>query len=199
LPSIAAGSVCAVWGRARRAGVAVGVVLLTAMLTLGIAGYFLFTAPHGDPLSHADAIVVLGGDKDGRIDYGLDLARRGHAATVVISDAYRQGDQMIKRACAAGTATITVICFRPSPFTTRGEAMFVQRMAAERGWKHVIVVSWNYHLVRARFIFHQCFDGEVTMRPAPVGVVENPLDWAYVYAYQYVGLAKAVILGCDRG
>ena len=31
----------------------------------------------------------------------------------------------------------------------------------------MIVVSWNYHMVRARYIFSQCFDGGVTMRPVP--------------------------------
>lgn len=186
------------WGTVRRVALAVGAAILCALIALGITGYFLFTAPHGDPLSHADAIVVLGGEKqDGRIQYALDSAYRGYADTVVISNSYGPDDPLIRRACAAGTAAITVICFRPSPFTTRGEAMFVQRTAADRGWKHVIVVSWNYHLVRARYIFHQCFDGTVTMRPAPVNFVHNPLDWAYIYAYQYVGLAKAAILGCS--
>ena len=70
-------------------------------------------------------------------------------------------------ACAAGTATITVICFRPDPFTTRGEAMFAARLAKQNNWSHVIVVSWNHHMVRARYIFGQCFAGTVTMRPVP--------------------------------
>lgn len=187
------------WSGARRVGLVVGAVLLTVLITLGIAGHFLFTAPHGDQLSHADAIVVLGGDNDGRIQYGLDLARRGYADTVVISNAYKNGDPTYERACASGTATITVICFRPSPFTTRGEAMYVQRAAAQHQWKHVIVVSWNYHLVRARYIFHQCFDGDVTMRPVPRRYDFGPAESAYVYAYQYAGLVKAVVLGCNGG
>jgi uncharacterized SAM-binding protein YcdF (DUF218 family) len=172
---------------------------LTAAVAFGIAGYFLFTTPHGEPLSHADAIVVLGGAQDGRIGYALELAHQGYADTVIISNDYPPDDPLLRRACAAGTAAVTVICFRPSPLTTRGEAMFVQRTATARGWKHVIVVSWNFHLVRARFIFHQCFDGTVTMRPAPIGVVHNPFAWAYTYAYQYGALAKAALLGCDRG
>ena len=176
---------------------AVAAVILPAVLVFYTAGYVLFTRPHGDPLSRADAIVVLGGDKDGRIDYGLDLARQGYANTVVISDAYGPGDPMITRACASGTATITVICFRPSPFTTRGEAMFVQRAATKQHWKHVIVVSWNFHLVRARYIFHQCFDGTVTMRPAPYIPAYNVAQWTHIYAYQFGALAKAAHLGCD--
>lgn len=159
-------------------------------------GYFLFTRPHGDALAKADAIVVLGGDPDGRIDYGLDLARQGYADTVVISDAWGDNDREINRACAAGTATLSVICFVPDPFSTRGEAMFTADLAREHGWKHVIVVSWNFHLVRARFIFGQCFDGELTMRPVPRHYDYHLGDWAGVYSYQYRALVKAVLLGC---
>jgi uncharacterized SAM-binding protein YcdF (DUF218 family) len=188
-----------VQGRAGRVALTVGAVLLSVPIVLGIAGYFLFTRPHGDSLAKADAIVVLGGEKDGRIDYGMDLARQGYASTVVISNSYDQGDPMIERVCAAGTPAITVICFRPSPFSTRGEAMFVARAAAERHWKHVIVVSWDFHMVRARFIFHQCFAGEVTMRPVPRAYDFTPTRWAQVYGYQFGALVKAAILGCDRG
>ncbi|WP_264068169.1 YdcF family protein [Mycolicibacterium komossense] len=183
-------------GRLRRAALAAAAVILPALLVFYTAGYFLFTRPHGDLLGKADAIVVLGGDKDGRIDYGLDLARQGYADTVVISNSYDAGDPTIARACASGTATITVICFRPSPFTTRGEAMFVERAAAQQQWKHVIVVSWNFHLIRARYIFHQCFDGTVTMRPAPHVYPYDLVQWTYIYAYQFGGLVKAVVLGC---
>jgi uncharacterized SAM-binding protein YcdF (DUF218 family) len=176
---------------------AAAAVILPALLVFGISGYLLFTRPHGDPLSKADAIVVLGGEsRDGRIDYGLQLARQGYADTVVISDDYAPGEPTITRACASGTAAITVICFRPSPLTTRGEAMFVQRAATRQHWKHVIVVSWNFHLIRARYIFHQCFDGTVTMRPAPNGLHYNVAEWAYIYAYQVGGLGKAAVLGC---
>ena len=183
--------------RWRRAALVAVAVILPALLVFYTAGYFLFTRPHGDPLSKADAIVVLGGDKDGRVDYGLDLARQGYADTVVISDSYDAGDPMITRACASGTAAITVICFRPDPFTTRGEAMFVQRAATQHHWKHVIVVSWNFHMVRARYIFGQCFDGAVTMRPVPRPYNYDLARWTFTYAYQFSGMVKAAVLGCD--
>jgi uncharacterized SAM-binding protein YcdF (DUF218 family) len=197
-----------VWKRRRRIALTFGAVLITALVALAVSGYVLFTRPHADPLRKADAIVVLGGDDDGRMQYGLELARQGYANTVLISDSYEPGDpgdlgdsvrQEYAKACASGTAATTVICFRPDPYTTRGEAMFVARTAAQHNWKHLIVVSWNYHIVRARFIFHQCFDGEVTMRPAQQ-VYDYTLDtWAQVYAYQFGALVKAAALGCDRG
>jgi uncharacterized SAM-binding protein YcdF (DUF218 family) len=174
----------------------VSVAVLALILSFGVVGYALFTRPHSDPLMKADAIVVLGGDKDGRSEYGLSLARQGYADTVLLSNGYGPYDAEFRRACAAGTSAITVICFRPDPFTTRGEAMFTQRLAQERGWKHVIVVSWNYHLVRARYIFGQCFEGTATMRAVPRAYALNAVGWARVYLYQYSGLAKAAVLGC---
>lgn len=189
------------WKRRRSIALTVGAVLISTLVALAVSGYVLFTRPHTDPLTKADAIVVLGGEDDGRMQYGLDLARQGYANTVVISDSYDPGDPgdaTYTKACASGTAAITVICFRADPFTTRGEAMFVQRTAATHHWKHVIVVSWNYHMVRARFVFHQCFDGEVTMRPVPRVYDFTVITWAQVYGYQFGALVKAVSLGCDR-
>jgi uncharacterized SAM-binding protein YcdF (DUF218 family) len=188
-----------VQSRGRRIALAVAVVVLSALLVVTVSGYFLFTRPQGDPLTKADAIVVLGGEDDGRMQYGLQLARQGYADNVVISDSYRPGYPPFVNACNEGTATITVTCFRPSPYTTRGEAMFVQRLAAENQWKHVIVVSWNFHMVRARYIFDQCFTGTVTMHPVP-RTYDYPLtEWIRVYGYQYIALLKAFVLGCDRG
>jgi uncharacterized SAM-binding protein YcdF (DUF218 family) len=188
-------------GRPGRVLVIVAVICAGVLSALGVAGYVLFTRPHVDPLSKADAIIVLGGDNDGRFQYGLSLAQQGYASTVVLSNAYDDRGESDKadyrRACAAGTATITVVCFKPDPFTTRGEAMYVARLAKERNWTHVIVVSWNYHMVRARYVFHQCFDGAVTMRPVPRAYDFSPPRWALEYAYQYTALVKAFVLGCD--
>lgn len=189
-------------GRVRRALAILAAAGVCVAGVLAVAGYLLFTRPHADPLSKADAIVVLGGDNDGRWEYGLDLARQGYASTVLLSNAYsdRPTDlSEFRQACASSTATITVLCFIPDPFTTRGEAMYVARLAKQHNWTHVIVVSWNYHMVRARYIFHQCFDGDVTMRPVPRSYDYPPWRWAAEYGYQYAGFVKAVLLGCDAG
>jgi uncharacterized SAM-binding protein YcdF (DUF218 family) len=183
-----------------RALVIVTTVCLGIVGVLAAAGYILFTRPHGDQLTKADAIVVLGGEDDGRLEYGLSLAEQGYANTVVLSNSYSDVPEDLpdyRRACASGTATITVICFIPSPFTTRGEAMYVARLAKQHNWTHVIVVSWNYHMVRARIVFHQCFGGAVTMDPVPRSYDFSPWHWAGVYAYQYTALIKAFALGCE--
>jgi uncharacterized SAM-binding protein YcdF (DUF218 family) len=173
---------------------------LVILLSLGVvAGYFLFTRPHVDPLAKADAIVVLGGEWDGRVDYALDLARQGIARNVVLSDSYPYHRDEMKRACDDPLPDVAIFCFTPDPFTTRGEAMHASELARIHGWTHLIVVSWNFHMVRARYIFSQCFNGTVTMRPVPRDYDEyGPASWAWTYAYQYTALVKAAIVGCPE-
>ncbi|WP_197382274.1 YdcF family protein [Mycolicibacterium mengxianglii] len=81
------------------------VVLAALVATAFVAGgYVLFSRSQADPLTEADAIVVLGGDTDGRIDYGLRLAREGYAHTVVISDSYPAEDVTVYAAFAKAMA-----------------------------------------------------------------------------------------------
>lgn len=171
------------------ATICVGVVAATA-------GYLLFSRPHADQLTKADAIVVLGGDWDNRVGYGLDLARQGYAPTVVLSDFYPGHRVEMEEVCTQHIPGVTVVCFRPDPPTTLGEAMFTADLARKHQWSTVIVVSWNFHMVRARYIFSRCFDGRLVMRPVPRTYAFGTRDWAWVYAYQFGALVKAAILGC---
>lgn len=175
------------------------VALLAGVVAAGALGYRLFTVDHSDVLRKADAIVVLGGEHDGREDYGLSLARAGYADTVLISDPYwprTPEDALMDRVCGQPPPGIEVRCLRPEPSTTRGEAMFTARLARERGWSRIIVVSWRFHLVRARYIFRQCFGGDLVMRSVPRAYDFSPSMWGFTYGYQYAGLAKATILRC---
>jgi hypothetical protein len=63
--------------RARRFLIAVeAVVAVVAVLLVDmrISGYLMFTNASVDELQHADAIIVLSGQHDGREEYGLQLA-----------------------------------------------------------------------------------------------------------------------------
>lgn len=196
------------WGATRRARVGRSIgplraLLLTLlvvppvlMLVLGVSGYLLFTRSHEDPIGPVDAIVVLGGEHDGREQYGLDLADQGIADTVVLSNPYGRNDKTMKRVCSSGTERVTVICVRPDPSTTAGEGMKVRELAAQHGWTSVLVISWRYHLPRARYIFGQCFDGTTIMRAVPRNYPFSLLDWEFVYLYQYGGFVRALFAGC---
>ena len=171
------------------------IVILVLAIAAGAAGWALFTRAGQDPLTHADAIVVLGGEHDGRERYGIELAERGYANTVVLSNPYSPSDPLMRELCAASTARITVLCEAPIPSTTRGEALFTRRLADQNGWHSVLVVSWQYHLPRARYIFHNCFGGRTTMRAVPRDYDFSVADWGLVYAYQAFGTIKAAVQG----
>jgi uncharacterized SAM-binding protein YcdF (DUF218 family) len=172
-------------------------VVTVLLVDMGISGYLMFTNATEDPLQKADAIIVLGGEHDGREDYAISLARQGLARTVVISNPYGDGDPVMKRVCTS-TTRVEVICRSPEPMTTRGEAAMMRQLADQRSWNKIIVLSWRYHLPRARLIFRQCFSdepGATVMAAVPRRYQYSLLGWEFVYAYQWGGLAKALAQG----
>ncbi|QTJ69926.1 YdcF family protein [Rhodococcus sp. ZPP] len=166
-----------------------------AVAGLGGMGYFVYSKSRIDPVKPVDAIIVLGGEHDGREEYAMELARSGVSRTVVLSNAYGTRNQRMAVFCATKDTRFTVSCIPPVPETTRGEAQFTRQLAEQHGWNSVLVVSWQYHLPRARYIFSQCFDGEIIMRPVPRAYNFSLAEWEYMYLYQTVGFAKAFVQG----
>lgn len=179
-------------------GTAVAVVLL---LAVGVAGYFRFTLAREDPQRPVDAVVVLGGEHDGRELYGIELARLLRARTVLLSNPYPDSDALMRRLCGATVGGVDVVCRRPEPVNTRGEAIMARQVGESRGWREIAVVTWRYHLPRARQIFAQCYAREparVVMRAVPRDYDFPTAIWEYIYFYQYAGMVKAAISGpCD--
>jgi len=181
----------------RRAALILVAILVALAVLMGVCGVAFFTHAKVDPLQRADAVIVLGGEHDGREDYGIQLARDGWAPTVVISDAYPEDDEVMHRVCKPVQA-IEVICARAQEYTTRGEAQMMHQLAAQRSWTKIIVVTWRYHLPRARLVFRQCFSPNsdaVVMEAVPRQYDYSPARWQFIYAYQYAAFAKAEARG----
>ncbi|SEC26083.1 YdcF family protein [Rhodococcus koreensis] len=162
---------------------------------IGVVGYFGYNKSRVDPVQQVDAIIVLGGEHDGREEYGMSLAQQGIANHVILSNPYWPGDKKIAAFCASKDTRFTVVCIQPAPSTTRGEALFTRKLVETNGWNRVLVISWRFHLPRARYIFSQCFDGEIVMRPVPRDYDYSLAEWEYTYLYQTVGFIKAVVQG----
>ncbi len=120
---------------------------------------------------NADAVVVLGG-RENRVPVGTALARTGIAPVLLLFNANGEA------ASAEVPAEVEVLAFRPEPYTTRGEAAVTARLARERAWRSLVVVTSSYHVPRARRIFQRAFDGELTMVPAPATPWRLPFDLA---------------------
>lgn len=165
---------------------------LLALVLLWLAACFLVVVePSVNRPVHSDAILVLGPPLvDGRLDEALRLAEAGYAGTVAISIGWDKGRRKIA-ACANDNPAYQVICFEPSPPTTRGEAEEIGDLARAHHWSSVLVVTSRYHVSRARLIVRRCMPGTVRV----VGVRSDLSlgDWAYQFAYQTGGFAKALL------
>lgn len=159
---------------------------LVALIAAYALGGALFLARDDDPVSRADAVVVLAGGGS-RLDVALDLVRDGVARVLVVSVDQSGRDEQRGAFCAddgrsSGLRGAEVLCRKASPFSTRGEARLVARLAEKRGWRSVVVVSSRYHLFRAERLFERCTGAKLTMRGAPEDWFENviavPKEWA---------------------
>jgi uncharacterized SAM-binding protein YcdF (DUF218 family) len=139
--------------------VLVVVPLLVVAWAAVVARFVLW--PVQDAPRRADAVVVLSGDHL-RLGKALELMARRVAPTLVISDGLAPGWRQANRLCRGGArGRFRVVCFRPDPYSTRGEARAVARMASARGWRSVVVVTSTYHVTRARLLFDRCVDASV--------------------------------------
>lgn len=147
----------------------------------------LFVWPRTDTPRKSDAIVVLGG-ADARLTKGLKLASEGHAPTLLISTPYPS-------ACRYRIPGVAIVCFAPSPETTQGEARYVAKLASERHWSQIIVVSGTAQTLRARLRFDRCYHGTALIDPAAPGAVAG---WVHDVAYEWGALAQALTIqrGC---
>jgi uncharacterized SAM-binding protein YcdF (DUF218 family) len=141
--------------------------------------FFVWAPWAGSAPAHADAVIVLSGGRE-RLPPAMALIRRGVAPVLAISSVGRTRPWKLARdLCHAGRfARARVLCFDAVPFSTRGEAETVSRIAATRNWRSIVVVTSRFHTTRARLLFDRCFAGKVSM----VGVGSTwwklPANWA---------------------
>lgn len=168
------------------------VILGIVLAFLGLSAW-LFLFPAQDSPRRADAVVVLAGARKPRLAKGLELVRKGVAPVLVISDGRDPFWPEANRLCRNGGATFRVVCFRPDPYNTRGEAEAIGRLARRRGWRSVVVVTSTFHVTRARMLFERCVDGDVDAVGASYAKKRLP---KYVLS-EWVKLTYAVTLGRD--
>ena len=167
------------------------IILLTLGFAAAIIGTPVYVYPQIDQPRHADAILILGGYEYDRYRLGLGLAGEGWAPAVAVSNPNGPDDPWLTEYCAKPHPEFELYCFIPDPGTTAGEARELRRLAAEHGWRTVIVVTFRPHISRARFILEQCFDGDLIMVASPPQL--SVPRWAYDYAYQTAGYLKAAL------
>jgi uncharacterized SAM-binding protein YcdF (DUF218 family) len=162
-------------------------IVLIVLATLGVASVPLFILYDDDEVATADAVMVLAGQKK-RLPVALELVRRGVAPVLVISDGLDPRWTQANRLCRSGDPE-RVVCIRPDPHSTRGEARLAARLARERDWDSLVVVSSRFHLFRARLLFERCFRGELAFVGVPSPRPRLPL----AIALEWVKLGVATV------
>jgi uncharacterized SAM-binding protein YcdF (DUF218 family) len=161
------------------------IALVVVVVGVVVASAVLFVFPTTNQPRAADAIVVLGG-KGPRFDNGVALAAKGYAPLLVLSLA----SPTPPSACQALSPrpSVQVICFVPSPLSTRGEARFIGQLAHQRHLHTIIVVSGSAQTRRARLRVSRCFSGTILMVPIARPSLLSELDSV---VYEWGALAKA--------
>lgn len=160
--------------RAWRTAVLLAAGCLGVLLILWGLGAFLIA---GDPLEESDAVVLLAGGGDARLEEAVRLHQNGFAhAFVLVETGERVGDttvdliDLVRRELIDRKVTADAILHtEPAPNSTSGEAETVRSLLEHRRMGSVIVVTDPYHTRRVAMVYRRVFTGSdirVIVRPA---------------------------------
>lgn len=162
--------------RWRLLAVLVGVPLVA----LAVLTPVLFVLPAVDPPSSiraagpVDAVVVLGGGPDERLDAAVELTATLPEPLPTVALAVQYEDPVLRCGTVPTLPRAPLRCFSPEPATTSGEAEWIAQEAAAGGWDRVVVVTSDYHVTRTRILVERCIDA---LSPATsVGYVAADTD-----------------------
>jgi uncharacterized SAM-binding protein YcdF (DUF218 family) len=161
--------------------------LLIILAGFGVATVRWFVMPQQGMPSRVDAIVMLNGPGD-RLDTALSLAWAHRAPVIVISRGSRYWGH--GSVCAPQIPRVTVICFDPSPATTRGEAEFAGRLAARYHWRSIVLVAVTPQDTVARLRAGRCFSGKIYVINASLPV----WTWPSAIAHEWASAVKALFV-----
>jgi uncharacterized SAM-binding protein YcdF (DUF218 family) len=118
-----------------------------------------------DPLTHADAIIVLGGSFQTRPAAAADLYRRGLGNKVLVSDS---SDCQLNRAALLklGVPATAIELFGKANTNTREEAVALRGWAERNAASVFLIPSEPFISRRVQWIFRREFSG----RPATIDV-----------------------------
>lgn len=134
---------------------------------------------------------MLSGAPFERLPVGLQLMKAGLAPNLVVSTS-DVGFPEFGSLCE--TTEYRVFCHDVGE-DTQSEVHSVAGLAHSEGWKQLVVVTSDYHVVRSRLLFRWCYKGKV----AVVGTNNRPwdghVDLAAQVGREWLGLVKAFATG----
>ncbi|WP_084099562.1 hypothetical protein [Demequina sp. NBRC 110051] len=173
----------------------VGWIFWLALLAavIAAAGWKVYVTPDVDAApEQSDVAYVIGPPTDARMQVALELLQSGSADSLMVSLDPDETEWSLAQAACAGAgdfARYRVLCDMPDPFTTRGEAQWLESEVTAHEWDSASVITFTPHIERAQMYMERCFDGELSMIDS--GEDLALWDWAYQYAYQTGAFMKA--------
>lgn len=164
---------------------------LVCALVLPAATWALFVRPSTGVPERADAVVVLSGTWETRVEEGLRLLRSGVVPTLVFVG--RVDSPAAARVCQkeASLEADDVICLMPEPDNTRKEVRAAAQLAERRGWRSLILVTSTHHVSRAGLLLRRCYSGRVdvvgTDLPAGIHLTMR------LFAHEWGGLLRDLV------
>ncbi len=126
-----------------------------------------------DPLQKSDAIIELSIDNfyADRATRTAEIYRQGLAPLVVASGVRLRpyagiAELMEHDLVERGVPKEKILRYPHDAENTREEAEALAKLANERKWKALIIVTSNYHTRRTRYIFRRVFSGNISVRVA---------------------------------
>ena len=153
--------------------------ILVSLWLIAVALLFVWPQASQTPPAHADAVIVLSGGRNSRLDPALKLMDRGIAPVLAISSPYHDAKWTKAHRLCKGHQRFKVICFAAVPYSTRGEAETVSRLAKHDGWTRIVVVTSSYHVTRARMLFKRCYHGQIWTVGTTSHWTSLPEEWAF--------------------
>jgi uncharacterized SAM-binding protein YcdF (DUF218 family) len=128
--------------------------------------------------ARANAVVVLSGAKN-RLTKGEQLIRDGVAPVLAISSVLKTPNwPAARRLCHAGRyLRARVLCFEADPYSTRGEAETMSKIARRHRWSSLAIVSSTFHLTRAKLLFQRCYAGKLSFIGSSTPWWKLPSEW----------------------
>lgn len=178
-------------------GASLLVFLFNASLLNAISDFLVIE----DTLAHADIIVVLSGDTNGRrVPKGVELFRQGYANRMVMIGGEIQWNTlepeiMREHAVALGISKDNIHVVEQG-ISTYMQALSMVDLMIKEGLESAIVVTSDYHTRRTRYIFRKLFFPSgltVIVRASPSGRIQSSdwwknSDYAKIVFYEYTKL-----------
>ena len=138
-----------------------------------------------DPLEKSDAIIVLSDDNfyADRATRAAELFRQKLAPVVVASGIRLRpnagiSELMMHDLIERGVPKENILPFPQDADNTKEEAESLRKLAQQKSWKSVIVVTSNYHSRRAKYIFAKVFANGAVVRIASARDADyDPEHW----------------------